>query len=200
MNTFEDSLLVELREHIAHRAADAPARTRRARRLRWSALPVGAATATAVALVLVQSPAAAYAVDRTDDGNVVVTIDKLSDAAGLQQALRADGINAVVNYDANLAPISPSGAPTGVNSDSGTSSGPTTTTNDGAGQTANGAPGTDGSQSGCGQPGPVQVAAGPNSVTFTISAADVGSTSKLFITTGGSQDSGFTALQIRWEC
>ena len=205
MNTFETSLLTERREHVATRATAQPTRSRRAKRLRWSAVPAGAAAATAVALVLVQSPAAAYAVDKTDNGNVVVTIDKLSDASGLQQALRDQGINAYVNYDANLvSEAPPPGAVTRSRPDSGTESGPNYTTN--------GAPGASGKsdesggsssgmlavQTRCGS-GPVQVQMTADAVTFTISRQNVDSNSTLYITTGGSQTE-LSALQIRWDC
>jgi hypothetical protein len=204
MNTFETSLLTELREHVATRAVTAqPVRSSRVKHLRWSAVPVGAAAATAVALVLVQSPAAAYAVTKADDGNVVVTIDKLSDAAGLQQALQADGVDAIVNYDASLTLAPPPAARSGGTTEGGSSSshGPLLTTSNLPGKSLSGSGGSGLSeqQSSCGTLGPVQVAISPTSAIFTIPAEDVGAPSTLHITTGGSQ-TGFAALQIAWNC
>lgn len=201
MNTFESSLLTELREHVATRSDAVPARNRRSKRLRWSALPVGAATAaSAVAFVLLQSPAAAYAVDKSANGDVVVTIDRLSDAAGLQNALRADGINAYVNYDANLTLTPPPpGAVTDTHSENGSQSSPTFTSEGGPGQPSHGMAVAGEAQNGCGPAGPVNVSVTPSSVTFTIDASDIGDSATLYITTGGSQ-TGFSALQIRWEC
>jgi hypothetical protein len=203
MNTFESSLLTELREHVATRAVTARrAHSSRIKRLRWSAIPVGAAAATAVALVLIQSPAAAYAVTTADDGNVVVTIDKLSDASGLQQALQADGINAIVNYDADLT-LTPPPAPRGdggtLEGGSSSSHGPLETTDNRPGQSAHGTAIQGEQQRGCGAPGRVDVRVSSSSVTFTIPKSAVGSSSTLHITTGGSQ-TGFSSLQIAWDC
>lgn len=197
MNTFETSLLTELREHVATRAAAEPSRSRRVKRLRWSALPAGAAAA-AVAFVLVQSPTAAYAVDKADDGDVTVTIDKLSDAAGLQQALRDEGIKAYVNYDADLVnQPPPPGAVTRTHAEVGSGDGPEYTT-DRVPEQGAGTSGLVAAQAKCGT-GPVQVQMTPDAVTFTISRQDVGSSSTLHITTGGDQ-TGLSALQIRWDC
>jgi hypothetical protein len=102
-STFEDQLLDELRAVVAARPAPelvAPPRARRA--------PVGrlalagtalAATAAGVFVAAGGDPATpAYAVDRRSDGSVTVEIKSLRDAAGLQEKLRAAGINAVVEY------------------------------------------------------------------------------------------------------
>ena len=43
----------------------------------------------------------AYAVSTTSDGDVVVTVHRLDDAAGLEKALKAQGIDADVSYDAD---------------------------------------------------------------------------------------------------
>jgi hypothetical protein len=100
---FEDRLLHELRQIVAERPVPevAPPRRPRARR---PLLLAGTATATAAAAGVAflfafgsdQSPA--FAVDRQSDGSVSVTINRLSDAQGLQSQLRAAGISAVVNY------------------------------------------------------------------------------------------------------
>jgi hypothetical protein len=104
-STFEDRLLDELRAVVAARPAPepeplAPPRARRAPLGRVAL--AGAAVAATAAGVFVAAggdPAtAAYAVDPRSDGSVTVEIKSLRDAAGLQQQLRAAGINAVVDY------------------------------------------------------------------------------------------------------
>lgn len=205
MNTFESSLLTELREHVAHQAA-APARRTRAKRLKWSVVPAGGVAAAAVAFVLVQSPAAAYAVEKADNGDVVVTIDKLSDAAGLQSALRADGIHAVVNYDADFVPVAPpgisGGSAGGSDPEFGTESGPKITSDKRPepSLTRSGTVVTGSAPKGCGSTEPVNVAMSADSVTFRIGADQIDKSATLYITTGGSQGSGLSAVQIRWEC
>jgi hypothetical protein len=99
---FEDRLLAELREVVSTQSASgelAVPRRRRAPRL----LLGGAATAAVAATVLLavaggDGTAPAFALDRQPDGSVTVTINRLSDAAGLQAQLRAAGIAAVVDY------------------------------------------------------------------------------------------------------
>ncbi|MFI2708131.1 hypothetical protein ACH5WX_11345, partial [Nocardioides sp. CER28] len=105
LDSFEQSLLTDLREHVASRgtaSARHTGRTRRTRRTRrrWAlaAVPAGVAASVAVALSLGGSPSA-YAVGTTAGGDVVVTIHRLDDAAGLEHALRAHGIRADVRYD-----------------------------------------------------------------------------------------------------
>ena len=102
----ETALLAELRrevaEHPAPLGAPEPARRRPPRRrLRLAAVvTTGAAASAAAALglgALGGSPA--FAVDTDSDGDVIVTVHRLDDAAGLQAALRAQGIDADVSYD-----------------------------------------------------------------------------------------------------
>jgi len=72
------------------------------RRGRWAAgVLAAAAAATAYVVVSPGGPAvsSAYAIDQQSDGDVVVTIHRLEDAAGLEAALREHGIDAVVNFD-----------------------------------------------------------------------------------------------------
>lgn len=102
--SFEDRLLHELRNVVAAEAAGEDRRRSRT----WGGprrLAVTAAAATLVAVAAVAAvelvsggPAAAYAVNKNDDGTVTVEISSLTDAAGLQQKLRDAGINAVVQY------------------------------------------------------------------------------------------------------
>jgi hypothetical protein len=123
MNNFEQALLQELRTVVADRTAS---RTRiaRLRRRGIVALPVGAvgvAAAVAFGVSALGGASAAYAVTKASSGDIVVTINSLSDAAGLQSALRADGINADVNYDGNGTPTPPAPGTPGVVSAGGES-------------------------------------------------------------------------------
>jgi hypothetical protein len=93
---FEDRLLRELQAVVsAQPAAAAPTSHRLRNRLAVGAGTVAAATAGAVALTAGSTPA--YAVS-DHDGTVTVTISSLKDAAGLQHALQADGVQAAVDY------------------------------------------------------------------------------------------------------
>jgi hypothetical protein len=128
MNSFETALLDELRTIVTERSQQR-ARHPLASRLRrpsFIAVPVGVAGAAAAAVVGVgalNGATAAYAVTTASSGDVVVTINSLSDASGLQNALRADGIDAIVNYDADGSSTPPipagSGAVDGGSSASG---------------------------------------------------------------------------------
>ena len=103
MTTFEDRLLTELRAVVAARPEPAAAPPRRARnRLAVSAAAAAAAAAAIVAATTGGTPSA-YAVEQTPTGAVTVHIRSLSDAAGLQRALRAKGVPAVVSYAAHSA-------------------------------------------------------------------------------------------------
>jgi hypothetical protein len=105
---FEDRLLAELRQIVAARPippapaanaqAAASARRRAPRRLLAVAATAGVA-ATAILLVAGGDRVTpAFAVERQPDGNVSVTINRISDAADLQRQLQAAGIPAVVDY------------------------------------------------------------------------------------------------------
>jgi hypothetical protein len=101
--TFEDRLLVELRAVVAARPTPDAVTSQPVRRIPRVRLTVAAgAVAATVAGVLVavsgDSTAPAYAVEKQADGNVTVEIHSLRDAAGLQEKLRAVGIQAVVDY------------------------------------------------------------------------------------------------------
>jgi hypothetical protein len=105
LDHFESALLTELREHVAahpvHETATAPV-THQRHRGRWAAgLAMAAAAATAFVVASPGGPATspAYAVEQTGDGEVVVTIHRLEDSSGLEQALREHGIDADVSYD-----------------------------------------------------------------------------------------------------
>lgn len=103
LDTFEQSLLTELRQHVAARTSDRTAARPTARR-RWTVGLTGGGLATAaaaVAIILgigVAGPTAAYAIESQADGAVVVTVHDLSDASGLERALAAKGVHADVTY------------------------------------------------------------------------------------------------------
>jgi hypothetical protein len=106
---FEQRLLRELRQVVAHNSPAAPAErgtparpSRFGRGLRIS-LAAGAAAAAAIAVVSAVSiggggGSKAWAVSSNPDGTVTVTIKSLADAAGLQQKLAEAGIRSLVQY------------------------------------------------------------------------------------------------------
>jgi len=99
LDTFERTLLTELRQHVAARSAPAAvARRRWTLGLAGSGLVSGAAAAAIILSVGAAHPMPAYAVDTQPDGDVVVTVYHLSDAAGLEGALEAKGVHAEVTY------------------------------------------------------------------------------------------------------
>ena len=100
MSNFEDRLLADLRGLVQEQPAPSGRRRLGGRRL---ALAGGLATAVAAAATagvffLSADAKAAYAVTKHADGSVTVEVDSLTDAAGLQSALQAAGVNAVVEY------------------------------------------------------------------------------------------------------
>lgn len=104
MSNFEERLLQELRTVVADRPAEGgqPSRSRTWRRPRM-VLVAGLAAVLAVAAItgvflFSSGTPAAYAVTKNDDGTVTVKIDSLTDAAGLESALQAAGVSAVVEY------------------------------------------------------------------------------------------------------
>jgi len=109
LDSFDRALLTELRQVAAERAATPARRTRK----RWALAGSGVAAAavTAFGLSTLGSPAA-YAVDEQGDGDIVITIHELSDAAGLEQALADHGIEADVDYQADSGPHVIEGDPT----------------------------------------------------------------------------------------
>jgi hypothetical protein len=211
MNSFEDSLLSELRTVVAKRE---PRRSLASRlgKPGFVALPAGAlgiAAAAAVGVSALGGASAAYAVTTASSGDVVVTINSLSDASGLQSALRADGVDAYVNYDTNTGVTTstgPDGAETVVNGGTPTpgatgTAGQHPVLAQGVGGVANPnapqsnttstpIPGADGLE-------PVNVQITQNSTTLDIPAADVNSGYTLHITTSGSE-SGVAGLQLAW--
>jgi hypothetical protein len=209
MNSFETALLDELRTIVTERSQQR-ARHPLASRLRrpsFIAVPVGVAGAAAAAVVGVgalNGATAAYAVTTASSGDVVVTINSLSDASGLQNALRADGIDAIVNYDADGSSTPPipagSGAVDGGSSASGRApagTGPAPVTSQSSGS-ASGSSGT-GSSTSTADPAPLEIhLSGNGPDTITVPAADVHNGYVLHITTSGSAASGLAGLQFDW--
>jgi hypothetical protein len=101
LDSFEAKLLTELRGVVRESMEFArPAGTRRVWAAAAAAVVAGGAAAIAVPLTSVGSPA--FAIEKKADGDVVVTIDRLEDAAALQQALAAHGLPARVSYHGGL--------------------------------------------------------------------------------------------------
>lgn len=191
MNQFETSLLRQLNAVADGRSAHKPL----LRKPAFVALPAGAAGIAAAVIVGVgalSGASAAYAVSTASNGDIVVTINSLSDAAGLQSQLRADGVNANVNYDAGTDATTPPGASTGQHP--------------ALAESVNGAAPTPGAQTSTSGPGlqpgpnglePANVSFSQGSVTLDIPAADVNNAYTLDITTSGSV-SGPAGLQFAW--
>lgn len=102
LDSFESALLAELRREVAEHPVTAPAPARRSRRrLRVAAVAAAGAAASVVAVFGLGGAGGspAYAVDQNSAGDVIVTVHALDDAAGLEKALRARGIDADVSYD-----------------------------------------------------------------------------------------------------
>jgi len=100
LDTFEQSLLGELRQHVVART---PVRSAARQRIgvRLAVGGLAAAGVATVALVLGSAaggPAAAYAVESQPDGDVVVTVYDLAGADGFEAALAAEGIRAHLTY------------------------------------------------------------------------------------------------------
>lgn len=169
---FEDRLLVELREVVAERPAPSAAPPPRRRRRPTPRLVLtGAATAAVAAGALIvalggDSTAPAFAVERQADGNVTVTIHRLSDADDLQRQLRAAGIPAVVDYTPpGKACRQPRGA--------------APSRDDGAGKATS-----------------AIETRGDGSMTFTIARGSVGPGETLVVSTSGGADASTVGMQI----
>jgi hypothetical protein len=213
MNSFETALLSELRTIVTERSEQRPRHplASHLRRPGLIAVPLGVAGAAAAAVVGVgalSGATAAYAVTTAASGDVVVTINSLSDASGLQSALRADGIDAIVNYDAGGSSTPPipagSGAVEGGSSASGRApagTGPAPVISQSSHQSSGSASGSSGtgSSTSTGDPARLEIhLSGNGPDTIMIPAADVHNGYVLHITTSGSPASGLAALQFDW--
>lgn len=117
LDHFENSLLTALREHVADRApathaagqtsTSAPPSRRRPPRL----LLAGIATVTAAVVGVIFVPGLgstpAYSVQEGNAGAIEVQVNRFEDAAGLEQALAAYGINADITYVPNGGACAP---------------------------------------------------------------------------------------------
>lgn len=101
LDSFEQSLLADLRSHVVTRpqVARQGRRPRRRVLVSWAATAATAAIGAAVLVIGGPGSTPAFAVERHTDGDVVVTVMDWSDAAGLEQALEDDGVTAEVRYD-----------------------------------------------------------------------------------------------------
>lgn len=96
LDHFETTLLRELRTHVADRSSRRRSVRRRAAGAAIAAAAAAAVVVTGVGGGVTASPA--YAVEHAPDGDVVVTINRLEDAAGLEAALATQGVDAEVSY------------------------------------------------------------------------------------------------------
>lgn len=100
LDSFETALLAELRSVVSARGVEpgrAPSRPPVRRRL-LAPLGIAAAAVTAVVVVPGLGSEPAYAVTVDGSGEVHVRVERFEDAAGLEQALEAQGIAADVTY------------------------------------------------------------------------------------------------------
>lgn len=96
LDSFETALLRELRQHVEERDSR-PARRSRTRLL-VSGLGVVAAAVTAAVVIPGLGVTTAYSVQEGNSGEVIVSVDRLEDADGLERALEEQGISADVTY------------------------------------------------------------------------------------------------------
>ena len=202
LNTFEAALLAELRQYVAtgERAARNLS-THRVPATTPTAVPAepggwrrrlttfGAAAASVIAITVsafALRPEAAFAVDVESDGDVVVTIRSLKDAAGLEDALADEGVEAVVAYDANAAKPAP-GAGAGIDRDDSPELEEQTDPRDGDAPPVDAACRSD-----------IGTRIAEDGVTFYLPASAVESDGVLHITTSGSVDE-WSAIAVRWD-
>jgi hypothetical protein len=104
LDAFEESLLTELRQHVSDRAPGAAPRRRTAVALVASGAAAAVTAAIAIAIGTgVVVPASAYAIQAQQNGDLVVTVNDLSDASGLEGALAAHGVDATVSYQSEFS-------------------------------------------------------------------------------------------------
>ena len=92
LNSFETGLLVELRQHVAERAADPrPKRPPVRRRVAFATSAAAAVALTVGGLALRPDAAAAFSVEQQSDGDVVVTITDMFSRASTRAVARPIG-------------------------------------------------------------------------------------------------------------
>ncbi|HMJ35262.1 MAG TPA: hypothetical protein VK501_15235 [Baekduia sp.] len=183
-NHFEERLLQQLRQVVTERpaptravAAPTPPRTHRRRFVLAGAGGVAAVAAT-VAVIASSGGVteSAYAVTPRADGSVTVKISSLSDADGLQRALRAAGVPAVVRYDAaTTCPAPAAGDERGTVEQH-------TTTGDASGPSLDSAGVEPAAGAANGPKVSSSVRTGPDGTTFTIDPGPLASGDKVYIT------------------
>ena len=185
LNSFETGLLVELRQHVAERAADPrPKRPPVRRRVAFATSAAAAVALTVGGLALRPDAAAAFSVEQQSDGDVMVTITDMSDADGLEQALAEHGVTADVSYNPQLLQSEPEGE------------GPLI---------LRGGPGPDGENPPARVdlpahwPGVHVEPAKGGGVTFTLAAHCIGPESVLHLTTTGSAAENLLGIFVRWQ-
>ena len=99
LDSFETSLLAELRSVVEHESRTTSLGHRARHRGPW-AIAAAAAAVVVGAVVLVPTLHAepAWAVSRSGNGGVEVQVNRIEDAAGLERGLAAEGIAADVTY------------------------------------------------------------------------------------------------------
>jgi hypothetical protein len=105
LDRFETALLAELRQAVLDRRV--PSR-RRTRMMALGGVAASAAAAVGVGVVIGGSTPA-FAVEHDSDGDVTVTINRLEDATGLEQALADNGVTADVRYQGSTLESDPAG-------------------------------------------------------------------------------------------
>ncbi|GGU45098.1 hypothetical protein [Nocardioides albus] len=184
MNTFEQSLLTELREHVATRTpgpARGPVRSTLARRWRWAAVPAATAAAVTAVLLAVSGPTPAYAVDDSGD-DVVVTVYRLDDAKGLEQALREHGLAAEIDYAPAASQTVDGGS---LDSAAGSEQGIKLREKSSADRPDGSAP-------------KIETALSEDAFTLRLDREAIPENQVLHLTTTGSVDDGLAGLRISW--
>ncbi len=232
LDRFETALLTELRHEVAARSPQPgwrparPAGRRPGPRLALAGGLAAAVTSAVVAGALLLGPAPAYALDAEPNGDIVVTINSLRDADGLERALRAEGVNAEVDYEPITGDSLPVPPPDGGDSptpglsqrqDSGSSSGGAAdpgvaTSPESESGVRHARPGSDDpiAEPRTGNAAPPSDDActmsvehlADGQVTFRVPAAFVNSDAVLHITTmapADTTDHGISGLSVNWE-
>ncbi|WP_051274525.1 hypothetical protein [Cellulomonas sp. URHD0024] len=171
LDTFEQSLLDELRQHVVARGpAEHGHRPSRIARVAVAGLAAAAAGVVAVSVatgIVGPSASAAYAVESEPDGDVVVTIHDLVDASGLERDLAAHGVRAAVTYQ------------------------PGFTQADGEARTT-----SDGDAAACG----IALVKADGSLRFTLGAAQIAGGAELDIVTSGSGEAAVgSPVAVSWS-
>ncbi len=201
LDSFDLALLHALRQEVGARSRTSERRPGRRRGL--AAAGVAAAAAAAFAVTSLGAPAAAFAVDQSSAGDIAVTLHRLDDADGLEQALAAKGITANVHYRPTSAGEAPSApildeAPGALESGGSALSGSTSASATLQGETGDSAPVT----GVCGDPANPALTTQLNRDNFVITipagSALHRADSELEITTSGGVEDSFAGLDVSY--